>query len=712
MIMRLIAACVASLLPALALGAGSASAQPITTILDGRFEIASDLVWNQGGLYLLGFESHNVLERRRPGGWIEIATLLHGLDHPGAMAFGPDGTLYIGQSAWTVLRRDPGGTFESLDFGISGSSLYGGDIGVDSAGDVYLTLFDTLTREGRVRKRSSGGALTDIITGDGLGGHSLVDAYAVALDASGDAIVVGQHSDNAFRVTPAGVTTQIVDASGDGAGNALAGPVHAAADASGNFYVVGGGSVNAFRVTPAGVVTEILDAAGDGMGNALTGALGIAAGPSGNVYVRGRDNAFQITPGGAVTLILDANGDGLGNTFESSVGPGGIAVDGSGNVFVAGFASDNVFRIAPGGAITEIIDATGDGLGNTLRGPRQLATDAAGNVYVACWYSRNIFRVTPGAVITEWMDTPSGSAAIFRPLGIVSDAAGTLLVSTAFSPFRIYEVSPSGVESVHFDGDVAGLSYLQFVAGESIAVRASGEALVPGTSGNSVLEIDTLGAFSDLIDVTGDGTGKPFVFPTSLEVDDEDNLYVTAGGSHNAFRITPSGGISEIISAIGDGAGHTLRYPIALDLDGSGAVYIVGASSENVFKVAPGGPAVEILDASGDGQGNEITFPIDIAVTGDGDAFVLGTESHNVIHVAPDGTKRQIIKGGEGGPGDLLFWPSGVVVDTNGADVYVADEYRVFRISSEELPALGSALLGVLCVVMGMCGLRLLARTR
>jgi len=64
-----------------------------------------------------------------------------------------------------------------------------------------------------------------------------------------------------------------------------------------------------------------------------------------------------------ITEIIDATGDGTGNTME---GPNDVAVDSSGNVYLAGRDSDNAFKITPGGVITEIIDATGDGAGKSL----------------------------------------------------------------------------------------------------------------------------------------------------------------------------------------------------------------------------------------------------------------------------------------------------------------------------------------------------------
>jgi len=59
---------------------------------------------------------------------------------------------------------------------------------------------------------------------------------------------------------------------------------------------------------------------------------------------RGSDNAFKIAPGGAITEIIDATGDGTGNTLDETWG---VAVDSSGNVYVGGRGSDNAFKIAP-----------------------------------------------------------------------------------------------------------------------------------------------------------------------------------------------------------------------------------------------------------------------------------------------------------------------------------------------------------------------------
>ena len=150
---------------------------------------------------------------------------------------------------------------------------------------------------------------------------------------------------------------------------------------------------NVFKITPGGTITEIIDATGDGAGNTLSIPFGIAVDGSGNVFVAGAvsDNVFKITPGGTITEIIDATGDGAGNTLDNSTL---IAVDGSENLFVTGGDSDNAFKITPGGMITQIIDATGDGAGNTLDRPIGIAVDGSGNVFVTGRFTDNAFKIT------------------------------------------------------------------------------------------------------------------------------------------------------------------------------------------------------------------------------------------------------------------------------------------------------------------------------
>ena len=71
--------------------------------------------------------------------------------------------------------------------------------------------------------------------------------------------------------------------------------------------------------------------------------------------------------------------------------PRGLEVGPEGNVFIAGFSSDNAFRVTPAGTITEIIDSAGDGIGNLLDRTTDVAVIDDGRVYVVSEY--NLFVI-------------------------------------------------------------------------------------------------------------------------------------------------------------------------------------------------------------------------------------------------------------------------------------------------------------------------------
>ena len=135
---------------------------------------------------------------------------------------------------------------------------------------------------------------------------------------------------------------------------------------------------------------------------------------SGNVYVAdsGNDNIRKITPGGTVSTMAGTAGvagsqDGTANGALFNQ-PQGIAVDATGNVYVADTNNCTIRKVTQGGVTTTIAGAVGqsgasDGTGGSARFafPIGIATDASGNVYVADLDNSAVRKVTPsGAVST------------------------------------------------------------------------------------------------------------------------------------------------------------------------------------------------------------------------------------------------------------------------------------------------------------------------
>ena len=516
----------------------------------------------------------------------------------------------------------------------------------------------------------------------------LVNPRGIAVDTEGNTYVTGFGSDNAFKITPAGVITEIIDMTGDGAGNGLDGPIGIAVDAAGNAYVTGGGnflspgSNNAFKITPAGVITEIIDATGDGAGNILDGPFGIAVDAAGIVYVTGAfsDNAFKITPAGVITQIIDTTGDGSGNRLD---GPVAIAVDAAGNAYMTGFSSDNAFKITPDGVITEIIDRFGDGAGNHLDSPVGIAVDAVGNAYVAGNSSDNAFKITPTGVITEIIDaTGDGEGnGLDRPGAIAVDAVGNAYVVGGFNSNNAFKITPAGVitEIIDATGDGAGNGVSQPLG---IAVDAAGNAYVTGFSSNNAFKITPAGVITQIIDMTGDGSGNGLNGPVGIALDGADNVYVTGADSHNAFMITPAGVITQIIDATGDGAGNTLSFPFGIAVDAAVNVYVTGAGSDNAFKITPAGVITQIIDHFGDGAGNLLDIPIGVTVDTAGNAYVTGASSDNAFKITPSGVITEIIDSFGAGAGSFLDSASGITADAAG-NVFVtgAGSDNAFKIT-------------------------------
>jgi len=389
----------------------------------------------------------------------------------------------------------------------------------------------------------------EIIDATGDGSNALDSPFHVATDSSGNVFVVGGDSDNVFKITPSGTITEIIDSTGDGS-NALGTPLDVATDSSGNVFVTGSNTNNVFQISTPGscktsggtpcTITEIIDAAGDGS-NALDSPLDVATDSSGNVFVTGSGNVFQIsTPGSCktsggtpctITEIIDSAGDGS----NALITPFGVATDSSGNVFVSGADTENVFQISTPGTcktsggtpctITEIIDSTGDG-SNALITPFNVATDSSGNVFVGGLSSNNVFQIsTPGScktsggtpcTITEIIDAAGdGGNTLKDPIGVATDSSGNVFVAGS-STTNAFQIS------------------------------------TPGTCST----VGTPCTITEIIDSTGDGSGNTLGGINGVATDLPGNVFVTGLGTHNVFKIELEQGTGPP-STPGNGAGNS-----------------------------------------------------------------------------------------------------------------------------------------------------------
>jgi sugar lactone lactonase YvrE len=308
---------------------------------------------------------------------------------------------------------------------------------------------------------------------DGTGSAaSFYIPLGVAVDASGTLYVADTENNEIRRITAAGVVSTFAGStsagSSNGAGSAasFSGPSGVAIDSTGNVYVADQNNQLIRKISPAGVVSTL---AGSGSGGAADGngtaasfrnPSGIAVDATGNVYVAdaGNNEIRKITSSGDVSTLAGStaagavNGTGSAASFSA---PTGVAVDASGNVYVADSNNNEIRKITPKAVVTTLAGSgssgsvDGTGAAASFSSPEGLTSDAFGNVYVADSFGEKIRKITPGGGVTtlagsgtQGSTNGTGTAALFRgPGGIAIDASGNIFVADSFND-EIRLISP------------------------------------------------------------------------------------------------------------------------------------------------------------------------------------------------------------------------------------------------------------------------------
>jgi sugar lactone lactonase YvrE len=183
----------------------------------------------------------------------------------------------------------------------------------------------------------------------------------------------------------------------------------------------------------------------------------------GIVYVADTQNNLirKITPDGTVSTLAgrpDAKTKNNPGALERFDNPYGIAVDRSGNVFVADWDKDQIKKISPDGKVS-VFAGTGerglkDGPADSASFylPEGIAFDKNGNLFVADTYNNRIRKITPGGIVsTVAGKTRKGhangkgeKASFWHPDGIAADNAGNVYVADVENN-KIRKITPAGI---------------------------------------------------------------------------------------------------------------------------------------------------------------------------------------------------------------------------------------------------------------------------
>lgn len=575
--------------------------------------------------------------------------------------------------------------------------------------------------------------ISSVGSNDGTGGAArFLSPHGVAVDATGNLYVADKENHTIRKITPAGIVSTFAGKAGysgsaDGIGTdaRFNQPFATAVDTAGNLYVAD--TVNSIirKITPAGAVTTLAGAAGetgsvDGPGRTARFLIpsGIAVDATGNVYVAdsGNNTIRKITPTGVVTTLAGTAGvygmaDGTGPAAEFFY-PFALAVDAGNTVYVAEIGNCTIRRITPAGEVTTLV-----GSGGSLI-PQGIAIDGSGNVFVSDL--RNvIYKITPdGGIITlagtggaEGSADGAGSAARFRnPFGLAADTAGNLFVADRDNntirkitlSAEVTTVAGLGLDASNGYADGTG-NAARFDVLAGAAVGPAGEIYVADTVNSTVRKIAPDGVVSTLAGTAGtlgsvDGTGSAARFnsPYGIAVDAAGTVYVSDPGNDNIRKITPAGVVTTLAGEAGNAPGHTdgigaaarFNYPAGLAVDGSGNVYVGDSSNFTIRKITSTGVVTTLAGSAGlpgsiDGAAGAARFtsPRGLAVDSAGNLYVADKSEQGTIRKITPAGQVTTLAGGAGGD-DLstdgigaaarFHQPQSVSVDAAG-NVYVAD---------------------------------------
>ncbi len=480
------------------------------------------------------------------------------LSTPSSVAFDASGNLFIADRGNNRIRKVISGT--GIISTTAGSGFNLGDGGLATAANLYSPTCVTFDASGnvyiadywhhRIRKVTTSTGIISTVAGNGnqgFGGDGGLATAAnlnfptgVALDSTGNLYIADQNN-RIRKVNPVmGIITTIAGNGfttfgGDGGIATIASlylPYDAAIDSIGNLYISDFGN-NRIRKVSAGtnIITTI---AGDGnnayggdggaaTAASLNGPKGMAIDGLGNIYFADESNhriRKVIASTGIITTVAgngttNSGGDGGPATSANLEYPCDVALDASGNLFIAFKQTSSIRKVNVSTGIISTVAGGGFGgdgvlaINASLKVPTGVCVDASGNFYIADQSDHRIRKVNANTGIISTIagngtqgfsgdGGPATAAKLSKPSGISIDGLGNLYIAD-FANYRIRKVNAStGIISTvagngisGFGGD-GGAALAANLISYSVSLDTSGSLYIPDYFNDRIRKVSSV----------------------------------------------------------------------------------------------------------------------------------------------------------------------------------------------------------------------------
>ena len=527
---------------------------------------------------------------------------------------------------------------------------------LDSSGNLFLTDQGNYC----VRKVATTGQITDVAgtctvllapggaDGDGGAATSALFQRPVRLFVDGhENVYISDIADNRMREVVAS-TGNIQTVAGTGTAgftgdDALATqaeldqPSGVWVDASGNIFLTDSLNNRVREVTASnGFIQTIAgDGSGDGDGGPATSGLldapyGVAVDETGNLFIADTADSVireAVAATGNITTVAGTftagfDGDGLAINVDLN-NPNGVFVDGSGDIFIADSQNNAIREVNSDGSMTTVVGESDGVLTNVLNYPTAVFVDGSGNIFIADSGNNVIEKVA--AVVVE--GTPA--------LTVVAGTGTAGFTGNGGLATKAELNAPSGV-FVDSSGNIFIADSLNNVVREVVAATGNIETV----AGNG-----TAGFSGD----TGPATSAQLDYPFGVFVDSSGNIFI-GDSNNNAVRevLAATGNIRSVAGSSGnagfsgDGgpaANAELNYPAGVFGDNQSNLYVADPGNSRIRKIAgivTGAPA-NITASGGTPQSAAVNTPfatpLSATVT---DAFGNLVAGVTVTFIAPE----------------------------------------------------------------------------